>query len=135
MKFVSSVCFDFDGELITEKGEGFSKPEAEKNAARRALKKIENCLVDPECSEKPLPLHIDEVENPIGYLQEVRAKEGQIRPRYETVSDDGTGEDKIFQVEVYFGNQLIADGRGQRKQEAKQNAARHALIKTGICFG
>ena len=100
IKFISSVCFDFDGELITEKGEGFSKPEAEKDAAKRALEKIENCFINPERSEKLLPLHIDEIEKPIGYLQEIRAKEGRIRPRYETVSDDGTGEDKIFQVEV-----------------------------------
>jgi ribonuclease-3 len=41
--------------------------------------------------------------------------------------ENGPDHDKNFEVGVYFGEQLIAKGKGKSKQEAEQSAARAGL--------
>lgn len=48
-------------------------------------------------------------------------------PSYRTVSATGPDHDKQFVIGIYFGDELIATGKGKSKQEAEQNAAREAL--------
>src|SRR3989344_876941 len=61
------------------------------------------------------------------FFQE-RAQESEgITPAYEVVSEFGPDHNKIFRIGVYLGEELIAEGEGNSKQEAEQDAARRAL--------
>lgn len=48
-------------------------------------------------------------------------------PSYKVISAMGPDHDKQFVIGIYFGNELIATGKGKSKQEAEQSAAREAL--------
>ena len=48
-------------------------------------------------------------------------------PAYKVLSESGPDHDKHFTVGIYFGPNLIAEGKGQSKQEAEQKAAEAAL--------
>jgi ribonuclease-3 len=50
-----------------------------------------------------------------------------ITPSYKTLHESGPDHDKRFTIGVYIGNSLIAQGEGQSKQDAEQEAARNAL--------
>lgn len=50
-----------------------------------------------------------------------------VTPVYKVLSQSGPDHDKHFIVGIYFGKELIAEGKGQSKQEAEQNAALGAL--------
>lgn len=48
-------------------------------------------------------------------------------PTYKIVNEHGPDHDRHFLVGVYINEELIAEGEGQSKQEAEQDAARSAL--------
>ena len=48
-------------------------------------------------------------------------------PAYKVLKESGPDHDKNFTVGIYFGSSLIAEGKGQSKQEAEQSAALAAL--------
>ncbi len=48
-------------------------------------------------------------------------------PAYKVLHESGPDHDKHFTVGIYFGPSLIAEGKGQSKQEAEQKAAEAAL--------
>ncbi len=48
-------------------------------------------------------------------------------PAYRVLKESGPDHDKNFTVGIYFGPNLIAEGKGQSKQEAEQKAAEAAL--------
>jgi len=48
-------------------------------------------------------------------------------PAYKVLHESGPDHDKHFTVGIYFGTNLIAEGKGQSKQEAEQKAAEAAL--------
>jgi ribonuclease-3 len=48
-------------------------------------------------------------------------------PAYKVLNESGPDHDKHFTVGIYFGTSLIAEGKGQSKQEAEQKAAEAAL--------
>ncbi|KKR61408.1 ribonuclease III [Candidatus Nomurabacteria bacterium RIFCSPHIGHO2_01_FULL_39_220] len=48
-------------------------------------------------------------------------------PAYKVLRESGPDHDKNFTVGIYFGPNLIAEGKGQSKQEAEQSAALAAL--------
>ncbi len=48
-------------------------------------------------------------------------------PAYKVLKESGPDHDKNFTVGIYFGPSLIAEGKGQSKQEAEQSAALAAL--------
>lgn len=50
-----------------------------------------------------------------------------VTPVYKVLSQSGPDHDRHFTVGIYFGKDLIAEGKGQSKQEAEQNAALNAL--------
>jgi ribonuclease-3 len=52
-------------------------------------------------------------------------------PSYEVLDEHGPDHDKSFTVGIYFGQELIAKGKGKSKQEAEQSAARQALDTKG----
>lgn len=50
-----------------------------------------------------------------------------VTPLYRVLHESGPDHDKHFTVGIYFGKDLIAEGKGQSKQEAEQNSALAAL--------
>lgn len=51
-----------------------------------------------------------------------------ITPAYKVMNEHGPDHDKSFTVGIYFGEDLIAEGKGKSKQEAEQKAAHEALL-------
>lgn len=52
-------------------------------------------------------------------------------PSYKTLKEVGPDHDKKFTVGVFLHNDLIAEGEGDSKQDAEQDAARNALKEKG----
>jgi ribonuclease-3 len=50
-----------------------------------------------------------------------------VTPAYKVLNQSGPDHDKHFTVGIYFGPNLIAEGKGKSKQEAEQSAALVAL--------
>lgn len=50
-----------------------------------------------------------------------------VTPLYKVLNESGPDHDKHFTVGIYFGQNLIAEGKGKSKQEAEQSAALAAL--------
>jgi ribonuclease-3 len=50
-----------------------------------------------------------------------------VTPAYKVLQQSGPDHDKHFTVGIYFGKDLITEGKGKSKQEAEQNAALAAL--------
>ena len=56
-----------------------------------------------------------------------------VTPAYKILNESGPDHDKHFTVGIYFGRDLIAEGKGKSKQKAEQKAAEAALrIKNWI---
>ncbi len=64
-------------------------------------------------------------------FQEKAQDEVGITPSYRTLREDGPDHDKKFTVGVFLGQEKIADGMGDSKQDAEQMAARNALKERG----
>ena len=48
-------------------------------------------------------------------------------PSYKVLAESGPDHEKVFTMGVFLGDELIAEGKGDSKQEAEQDAARKAL--------
>ncbi|MGD0328332.1 MAG: ribonuclease III [Minisyncoccia bacterium] len=64
-------------------------------------------------------------------FQEIAQENRGVTPRYETLSEEGPDHAKLFTVGVFIGDEEIARGEGQSKQEAEQLAAEAGLDKMG----
>lgn len=60
-------------------------------------------------------------------VQEKAQEIYHVTPSYKVLHESGPDHDKKFTVGIYFGNDLIAQGKGKSKQEAEQTAARVAV--------
>lgn len=60
-------------------------------------------------------------------IQEKAQEFVQVTPLYKVLHESGPDHDKHFVVGIYFGSNLIAEGKGKSKQEAEQKAAEMAL--------
>jgi len=60
-------------------------------------------------------------------VQEKAQEFVSLTPAYKVLGQSGPDHDKHFTVGIYFGTNLIAEGKGQSKQEAEQKAAENAL--------
>ncbi len=65
--------------------------------------------------------------DPKSLIQEKSQEYVGVTPSYRVMHESGPDHDKHFTVGVYFGEDLIAEGKGQSKQEAEQKAAAEAL--------
>lgn len=50
-----------------------------------------------------------------------------VTPSYKVLHESGPDHDKHFTIGIFFGADLIAEGKGKSKQEAEQSAAHKAL--------
>lgn len=64
-------------------------------------------------------------------IQEKAQEEVGVTPSYRILKEVGPDHDKTFTVGIYFGQDLIAQGKGHSKQTAETEAARLALIEKG----
>lgn len=62
------------------------------------------------------------------YVQEKAQEVVGVTPAYKVLHENGPDHDKHFTVGIYFGKELIAEGKGKSKQEAEQKAAESAII-------
>ena len=60
-------------------------------------------------------------------VQEKAQEFALVTPAYKVLHESGPDHDKHFTVGIYFGPNLIAEGKGKSKQEAEQKAAEAAL--------
>jgi ribonuclease-3 len=60
-------------------------------------------------------------------VQEKAQEFVNVTPAYKVLHESGPDHDKHFTVGIFFGANLIAEGKGQSKQEAEQKAAEAAL--------
>lgn len=60
-------------------------------------------------------------------LQEKIQKDLKVTPTYQVIKEEGPDHARIFTVGVYFGDKLVAQGRGSSKQEAEVDAAQNAI--------
>lgn len=60
-------------------------------------------------------------------IQEKAQEFESVTPSYKVLHESGPDHDKHFTVGIFFGSDLIAEGRGKSKQEAEQKAAEAAL--------
>ena len=67
--------------------------------------------------------------DPKSVLQEVVQERKRVTPTYRVLKEEGPDHQKLFEVGVYIGDELCAEGSGTSKQEAEVKAAESALIK------
>lgn len=60
------------------------------------------------------------------FQEKIQAKL-RIHPRYEVLSEQGPPHQRTFDIGVFVGPKLVAQGTGRSKREAEQRAARVAL--------
>ena len=67
------------------------------------------------------------VYNPKGGLQEKVQGQGKGTPDYKVIKEIGPDHEKNFEIGVYINGKLIAQGSGNSKKNAEEDAARKAL--------
>ena len=60
-------------------------------------------------------------------LQEIAQEKTGITPTYQAIAETGPDHKKIFTCGVFIGTEKIAEGQGNTKQKAEQDAAKQAL--------
>lgn len=65
------------------------------------------------------------------FVQEKSQELYGVTPSYKVLHEEGPDHDKIFNVGIYFNDDMVAEGSGKSKQEAETTAARNALEKKG----
>ncbi len=111
---------------VCERGEGHNRKEAETNAARCTLQKLEEDY-EPEISN-----FIVSYENAINMLQEYCRQEDYDLPYYETIDDMINNDNShTFVVRCHLNHRWI-DGTGSRVKEAKKQSAYNMLKSIGV---
>jgi len=87
-------------------------------------------------SNKILPLTDEIVENKLwqdakSRFQEMAQEKESVTPSYEILNTEGPDHQKVFTVGVFLGDEKIAEGAGESKQEAEQMAAEKAIKAKG----
>jgi ribonuclease III len=88
-----------------------------------------------EFIHKTILIHTDEVirkglfKDAKSMVQEKAQEESGVTPAYRVIKEMGPDHDKRFNIGIYFGDHMVAEGAGKSKQEAEQTAAQNALIK------
>lgn len=65
--------------------------------------------------------------DPKSLVQEKSQEYLNVTPSYKVLNEAGPDHDKNFTIGIFFGCELIAEGKGKSKQEAEQSAAHRAL--------
>ncbi|OIP87197.1 ribonuclease III [Candidatus Shapirobacteria bacterium CG_4_8_14_3_um_filter_35_11] len=73
-----------------------------------------------------------EYKDPKSIFQEIAQAKKGITPNYQIISQDGPDHDKKFISGAYIGHKLIAQGQGNSKQKAEEQAAINATQEINI---
>ena len=65
--------------------------------------------------------------DPKSLIQEKSQEFLNVTPSYKVLYEAGPDHDKHFTIGIFFGEVLVAEGKGKSKQEAEQEAAHKAL--------
>lgn len=65
--------------------------------------------------------------DPKSLVQEKAQEYLNVTPSYRVLNETGPDHDKCFTIGIFFGENLITEGKGKSKQEAEQDAAHKAL--------
>lgn len=65
--------------------------------------------------------------DPKSFFQEKAQENNKVTPSYRVMKEWGPDHDKHFIVGVFLGDELVAEGDGNSKQEAQREAARKGL--------
>ena len=65
--------------------------------------------------------------DPKSLVQEKSQEYLNVTPSYKVMNEAGPDHDKHFTIGIYFGDSLVAEGKGKSKQEAEQMSAQKAL--------
>lgn len=125
---------------LTETGVGRGLKEAEKDAARRTLERLErrsgrrrsrtrrgSAADSPAEAAGTSPAVVAATENPKGALQEALVKKEGRLPVYRLISESGPEHEKTFVIEVLAGRRALGRGVGPSKRKAEAEAAAAAL--------
>ena len=125
---------------LTETGVGRGLKEAEKDAARRALERLErrsgrrrsrprrgSAPDPPREAGGQDPTVVAATDNPKGALQEALVKKEGRLPVYRLISESGPEHEKTFVMEVLAGRRALGRGVGPSKRKAEAEAAAAAL--------
>lgn len=133
---------------LTETGVGRGLKEAEKDAARRTLERLERrsgrrrsrtrrgsaadspgaaAGTSPAAAAGTSPAVVAATENPKGDLQEALVKKEGRLPVYRLISESGPEHEKTFVIEVLAGRRALGRGVGPSKRKAEAEAAAAAL--------
>ncbi len=134
---------------IREIGRGRGLKEAEKNAAQRALDRLDRAAEQrrggggrpnpspgkPNGGDRarpaPEPANAEapaaSADNPKGALQETLVKQEGRLPVYRVISESGPEHEKTFVVEVLVAGRRLGRGSGRSKRKAEAEAAAAAL--------
>lgn len=69
--------------------------------------------------------------DPKSKFQERAQEESGVTPHYRVLKETGPDHNKIFEVGLYIGEELIEKGKGSSKQEAQVEAAEKGIRKKG----
>ncbi|MDP3900466.1 MAG: ribonuclease III [bacterium] len=92
---------------------------------RAAKKFITNKILSHLDGVMEQQLYLD----PKSTFQERVQEKFSVTPHYSVIAESGPDHDKVFEVGVYVGDELVARGSGSSKQEAQVEAAVAALKK------
>lgn len=69
--------------------------------------------------------------DPKSRFQELAQEKEKTTPSYRVIKEWGPDHDKHFTMGVYLGDELVAEGDGESKQDAQREAAKNALEARG----
>jgi len=126
--------------ILMSKGERGGSPKAKEVILANAMEALVGALYldggmgsAQKFIEKFILSHLKEVLETGSYkdakseLQELIQDKIKVTPSYKVLEETGPAHERQFKIGVYFGNDLIAEGRGASKQEGEVEAAKEAL--------
>lgn len=144
-KMLSSVAEELDLEsyLYLSKGEAKDKnTKARKSILANAVEALVGAIYLDQGKEKAKKFieknilekfdHILENKlylDPKSKFQEESQDKYGITPHYRVMKEEGPDHDKVFEMGLYLGEELVAVGKGSSKQEAQVDAAQKGLRK------
>lgn len=143
-QFMSKIAsaINLDRFIMLSRGEAKDTSKAKEVIVANALEALMGAIyldggygAADSFTRKFITVHLDEIiekklyKDAKSLLQEIVQEKLKVTPSYRLLEEKGPDHKKIFRMGAYFGEQLIAEGEGDSKQEAELEAAKHALEK------
>ncbi len=90
-----------------------------------------NFITDHILAELPTIIKEGTWRDAKSLFQEIAQEKVGVTPTYDVLAESGPDHAKRFRVGIYLDDNLVAEGEGESKQEAEQEAAKNALETKG----